>query len=90
MLGGDWGVLDGIREKIQGVNNATPLGHCGLGEVAVEELDGIGVTQCFGHSVHHVEAAVVAEDGATVEALGAVEVPRLAAARLGVEDNGAA
>ena len=72
------------------MDNAVPLDHCGLGEVVVEELDSFGVTQCFGHPVHHVKSAVVAEGGANIEALAAAEVPRPAAARLVVDDDGTA
>ena len=42
------------------------------------------------HPIHHAETAVVAEGGSNVEALAAAEVPRLVAARLVVDDNGAA
>ena len=55
----------------------------------MEKLGCVGVTQCFGHSVHHVEAAIVAEDGANFEALAAVEVPRLAVVRFVADDDGA-
>ena len=48
VVDGGWGVLDCAREEVQGLNDTVPLGHCGLGEVVVEELDGVKVAKCFG------------------------------------------
>ena len=45
MVDGGWGVLDRTREEVQGVDDAVVLGHCGLGEVVVEELDGVRVAK---------------------------------------------
>ena len=72
------------------MDDAVPLGHCGLGEVVVEELNSIRVAKGFGDSIHHIEATVVVEGGANVEAFAAAEVPRLVAAWLGVDDDRAA
>ena len=66
------------------------LSHCGLGKVVVEELDGIRVAKGFGDSIHHMEATVVVEGGADVEAFVAAEVPKLVATWLGVDDDGVA
>ena len=57
------------------MDDAVAFGHCGLGEVVVEELDGVRVAKGFGDPAHNVEAAVVVEGGANVEALAAAEVP---------------
>ena len=75
MVDGGWGVLDCAREEVQGVDDAVALGYCGLGEVVMEELDGVRVAKGFGDAVHNVEAAVVIEGAADVEALTAAEVP---------------
>ena len=56
----------------------------------MEELNGVRVAKGFGDPIHNVEAAVVVEGGADVEALAAAEVSCLATAWLGVDDNGAA
>ena len=90
MVDGGWSVLDCAREEVQGVDDMAPLGHYGLGEVVVEEIDGVGVAKCVGYPFHYVEATVMIEDGANFEALVTVEVPRLAAAWLVVDDDGAA
>ena len=87
MMDGGLGVLDCAREEVQGVDDTAPLGHCGLGEVVVEDLDSVRIVKCFGHSVHHVEAAVVVGDGADVEAFAAAKVSRLAATWIGVDDD---
>ena len=42
------------------------------------------------YPVHYVEATVMIEGRANVEVFAAAEVPRLAAAWLGVDDNGTA
>ena len=70
-MDGGRNVLDGTREKVQGVEDVVSLGHCWLGEVVVEKLDGVRVTHRLGHHVHHMEAAVVVEDGTNVEAFSA-------------------
>ena len=75
VVDGGWGVLDRTREEVQGVDDAVALGYCGLGEVVVEELDGVRVAKGFGDSVHNVEAAVVIEGRADVETLAVAEVP---------------
>ena len=53
------------------MDDAVALCHCGLGEVVVEKLDGVRVTHRLGHPVHHMEAAVVVEDGTNVETISA-------------------
>jgi hypothetical protein len=42
VVDGCWGVCDGAGEKVQGVDDVVVLGHCLLGEVVVEELNGVG------------------------------------------------
>ena len=41
VMDGGWSVLDCAREEVQGVDDAVPLYHCGLGEVVVKELNGV-------------------------------------------------
>ena len=74
VVDGGWGVLDRTREEVQGVDDVAALGHCGLGKVVVEELDGVRVAKGFDDFVHNVEAAVVVEGGNDIEALAAAEV----------------
>ena len=90
VVNGGWGVFGGTQVEAQGVCDAVPRGRCGLGEVGVEELNGVRVTQCFGRPLHHIQAVVVAEGRANVEALAVAEVPRRVAARRVVDDDGTA
>ena len=51
-------------------------GHGRLVEIAVAELNYIGENKMLGESIKHVEASVVLEIRANVEALASAEVPR--------------
>ena len=61
MVSGGWGVIDGTLEEVQGMDDVVALGHFGLGEVVVEELNGAREQQGLGHPIHHMEIAVVVE-----------------------------
>ena len=50
-------------------------GHGSLGEIYVEEFNCIGENKMLGDGINHVEALVVLERRANVEALAAAEVP---------------
>ena len=50
-------------------------GHGRLGEIAMEEFNCIGENKMLGDGIDHVEASVVLERRADIEALVAAEVP---------------
>ena len=88
MVDGGGGVLDGAGEEVEGVDYPVFCRYLGLGEVVMEDLDGVGDQRRLGGGINHAEAAVVVEGWADDEALAAAVVPRAAVAGLGVDDDG--
>ena len=58
-----------------------------MGEVIVEDFDGVGDEGCLGGGVDDLKAAVVLEGGANAKASAATLVPCFVGARLGVDDD---
>ena len=82
-----WGILDGAREEIEGVNNAVFGSECGLAIIRVPVFhsvtDDIGFCGC----IHRSVAYVVMEGRAYAVAIAAAEVPGPSCAGLVVYDN---
>ena len=83
------GVLDCTGEEVEGVDDTVAFADCWLGEVLVQELDGVGEQECLGGAIDDVEAAVMFECGSNVEPDAAAEVPSFADDWFVVDDNGA-
>ena len=90
MVGGCEGVLEGARQEVEGMDNSVLWSDFWLGEVVVEDFDGVGDEDCLGGGINDLEAAVVFEDGADGEASAAAVVPYFVGTRLGVDDDRAA
>ena len=64
MVGGGGGVLDGAGEEVEGVDYSVFCCYLGLGEVVMEDFDGIGDERGIGGGVNYAESAVVFKGGA--------------------------
>ena len=89
MVDGGGCVLDCTGDQVEGVDNAVAFADCWLGEVIVQELEGVGEQECLGGAVDNVEAAVMFECGSNIEPAAAAEVPSFADAWFVVDDYGA-
>ena len=89
MVDGGGGVLDCTGEEVEGVEDAVAFSDRWLGEVLVQELDGVREQECLGGAIDDVEAAVMFECGSNVEPAVAAEVPSFAGAWFVVDDDGA-
>ena len=74
VVGGIGSVYDGTQKKVERMDYAVGGGHGRLGEVAVEELNCVGEKKMLGDGIDYMEASVVLECRANVEALVATEV----------------
>ena len=83
------GVLDCTGEEVESVDDAVALADCWLGEVIIQELDGVREQECLGGAIDDVEAAVMFECRSNVEPAAATEVPSFADAWFVVDDDGA-
>ena len=87
MVDGGGGVLDCTGEEVEGVDNAVAFSDCWLGEVLVQELDGVGEQECLGGAIDDIEAAIMFECRSNVEPAAAAEVPIFADAWFDVDDD---
>ena len=85
-----WGVLEGVREKLESMEDAVLVRDGGLGEVVVTKLDCVGEDKGFDEGVDGVEATVVVECSSDLETIAASEGPGLACAGFVVDENWAA
>ena len=67
MVGGCGGVLEGARQEVECVDDSVLWSDLWLGEVVVEDFDGVGDEGGLGGDVDDLEAAVVLEGGADGE-----------------------
>ena len=75
VVDGGGGVFDGAGEEVEGVDYPVFCRYHGLGEVVMEDLDGVGDLRRLGGGVDHAEAAVVVEGWADDVAFAAAVVP---------------
>ena len=80
------GVLDGIGQEVQCVDNSVFRSDLWLGEVFVEYLNIVGDDDGFGCCVDVLEAAVLIEGRSDGETFAAAEVPRSAGTWLVMDD----
>ena len=90
MVGGRGGVLEGARQEVEGVDNSVLLSDLWLGEIIVEDFDGIGDEGRLSGGINDLKAEIVLEGGADGKASAAAVVPCFAGDRLGVDDDRAA
>ena len=90
VVGGRGGILEGARQEVEGVEDYVLWSDLYLGEVVVENFDGVEDEGCLGGGIDNLEAAVVLEGGANGETSAAAVVLCLAGTRLGVDDDRAA
>ena len=69
MVGGGGGILDGAGEEVEGVDYPVFCCYLGLGEVVMEDFDGVGDQRGLGGGGDYAKAAVVSKGGADDEAL---------------------
>ena len=75
-------------EEVEGVDYPVFCCYIGLGEVDMEDFDGVGDQRGLGGGVDYAEAALVFKGGVDDEAPAAAVVPRATVAGLGVDDDG--
>ena len=68
-------VFYGTRKKVERMDYAVGGLHGRLGEIYVEEFNCIREKKILGDGIDHVEASLVLERRANIEALESVEVP---------------
>ena len=90
VVGGRRGVLEGARHEVEGVDDSVLWSDLWLGELVMEDFDGVEDEGGLGGGVDNLEAVVVLEGGADGETSAAAVVPCLAGTRLGVDDIRAA
>ena len=82
-----WGVMEGIGEEVESMEETFFVSDSGLGEVVVAESDCVGEEKGLGGRVDDMEATVVIEGGPDVEGITAVEGPGRACAEFVVDEN---
>ena len=85
-----WSIVEGIGEEVECTENAVLVRDGGLGEIVVSKLDCVGEDEGFGGGVDDLEATVVIEGGADVEAIATAEGPGRACAGFVVDEDWAA
>ena len=75
MMDGIRSVFDSTRQKVERVDYAAGGGNGRWGKIAVEEFNCVEEDEMLGDGIDHMEASVVLEPRANVDALAAAEVP---------------
>ena len=81
------GVFQCRRDKIKSMNDAIPFCDSGLGKIIMHKIHHVREEEGFGGGVDYVEAALVIESGADVEAFVEMEVPSLVSVGIVVDEN---
>ena len=84
------GVLDGIVQEVEGVDNSVFGSELWLSEVFIEYLDSVGDYDGFCCCVDDLEAVVVLKRRVNGETFAAAEVSRSVGAWFGMDDDWAA
>ena len=69
------GLFEGAGEEVEGVEESIFVCDGWMREVVVAEFNGVGDEEGFGGGVDNLEAAVVFQGGADVEAVAGAEGP---------------
>ena len=84
------GLFDGAGEEVEGVEESIFVRDCWMRDVVVVEFNSVGDEEGFSGGVENLEAAVVFQVGANVEAVTGAEGPGGSGEGLVVDEDAAA